>query len=71
MVLVVMFTYPRVGLIMSDLFYLKEVLEKSVELNGEKPLTNRWLLNIVKKSMQKKDSEVINLWEYGSDEDIY
>lgn len=71
MVLVVMFTYPRVGLIMSDLFYLKEVLEKSVELNGEKPLTNRWLLNIVKKSMKKRDSEAINLWEYGSDEDIY
>jgi len=25
-----------------------EIFEKSVERNGEKPLTNKWLLNILK-----------------------
>ena len=28
--------------------YLIEVLEESVKRNGEKPLTNKWLLNILK-----------------------
>jgi len=27
---------------------LISILEKSIEKNGEKPLTNKWLLNIVK-----------------------
>ena len=27
---------------------LIDILEKSVEKNGEKPLTNKWLLNILK-----------------------
>ena len=27
---------------------LIEILEQSVEKNGEKPLTNKWLLNILK-----------------------
>ena len=28
--------------------YLIEILEESVKKNGEKPLTNKWLLNILK-----------------------
>lgn len=28
--------------------YLIEMLEESVKKNGEKPLTNKWLLNILK-----------------------
>lgn len=35
--------------------YLIEILEASVEKNGEKPLTNKWLLNIIKKARQKKE----------------
>lgn len=37
--------------------YLIEILEESVNKNGEKPLTNKWLLNILKlvtKQMQIK-----------------
>ena len=33
---------------MGDLDYLIDILESSVEKHGEKPLTNKWLLNIVK-----------------------
>jgi hypothetical protein len=33
---------------MIDLIVLMEILERSVEKNGEKPLTNLWLLNILK-----------------------
>ncbi len=32
-----------------------KILELSVEKNGEKPLTNKWLLNIIKIAMSKKD----------------
>ena len=31
-----------------ELYILINILEKSVEKNGEKPLTNKWLLNILK-----------------------
>jgi hypothetical protein len=41
---------------MEDLLYnLIEALEASVKKNSEKPLTNLWLLNILK--MIKKDKE--------------
>lgn len=33
---------------MSEWDTLIEILEQSVERNGEKPLTNLWLLNILK-----------------------
>ena len=39
---------------------LIETLEKSVEKNGEKPLTNKWLLNILKqvnREVEKLDRE--------------
>ena len=29
------------------------ILEHSVEKNGEKPLTNKWLLNILKKANEE------------------
>jgi hypothetical protein len=37
--------------------YLIEMLEESVRKNGEKPLTNKWLLNILKKVVKKIDNE--------------
>lgn len=43
-----------------ELDILIETLEKSVEKNGEKPLTNLWLLNILKlveKQMEYDDRE--------------
>jgi hypothetical protein len=39
--------------------YLIEMLEESVKKNGEKPLTNKWLLNILKlvtKQIENKDA---------------
>lgn len=39
---------------------LIEILEKSIEKNGEKPLTNKWLLNILKqanKQIKRKEAE--------------
>lgn len=35
--------------------YLIDALTKSVEKNGEKPLTNRWLLNILKSVKRRED----------------
>lgn len=43
-----------------ELDVLIEILEKSVEKNGEKPLTNKWLLNILKqaeKQMEREENE--------------
>ena len=34
-----------------------DVLEKSVEKNGEKPLTNKWLLSILKQTQRKIEKE--------------
>ena len=50
---------------MSDLHFLITVLERSAEKNGEQPLTNQWLLNICKVAQKKKESEEIDLWEWG------
>jgi len=40
---------------MIELSILIEILEKSVEKNGEKPLTNLWLLNIMKMASREKE----------------
>ena len=40
-----------------ELEALIEILELSVEKNGERPLTNRWLLNICKVTMRKITEE--------------
>lgn len=50
---------------MIEISILIEILEKSVEKNGEKPLTNLWLLNIMKmasreKSDIDKEAELLN-----------
>lgn len=37
--------------------YIIELLEESVKKNGEKPLTNKWLLNILKKTTRDLDYE--------------
>ena len=36
---------------------LIEILEESVKKNGEKPLTNKWLLNILKMAEDAKEKE--------------
>ena len=36
---------------------LIEILEKSIEKNGEKPLTNLWLLNILKQADRQIEKE--------------
>jgi hypothetical protein len=38
-----------------DIETLIETLEKSVERNGEKPLTNKWLLNLVKQVKKSQE----------------
>ena len=40
---------------MIELSILIEILEKSVEKNGEKPLTNLWLLNIMKMASRERE----------------
>jgi hypothetical protein len=37
--------------------YLIEILESSVTKNGEKPLTNKWLLNILKMVRERIDKD--------------
>ena len=37
--------------------YLIEILEESVKKNGEKPLTNKWLLNILKLVNKQKEDD--------------
>jgi hypothetical protein len=54
---------------MEELEALIETLEKSVEKNGEKPLTNAWLLNILKvtiREMEMKDLKRSDS-DFGSD----
>lgn len=41
---------------MKDLYWLKRVLEVSVKRNGEKPLTNEYLLNIVKLAIKAEEA---------------
>lgn len=52
-----------------ELETLIEVLEESVKKNGEKPLTNKYLLNILKMVERKIDrAEEIDSWQdYGPD----
>jgi len=37
--------------------HLIKALEASVKLNGEKPLTNKWLLNVLKRVQREIDWE--------------
>lgn len=46
---------------MSGLHTLQRVLEASVRRNGEKPLTNEYLLNIVKMARRVEAKEAENL----------
>ena len=41
---------------------LIEILESSVKKHGEKPLTNKWLLNILKKAEKQQIGEEDNFW---------
>lgn len=53
---------------MSSMDTLIKVLEAGLEMHGEKPLTNKWLLNILKHT---RDSELKRdhlMWLDGPDE---
>ena len=45
---------------MSELQQLKYILQKSVERNWEKPLTNIWLLNMLKKLEKDYENDPMN-----------
>lgn len=45
---------------MSELRQLKNMLEQSVKKNWEKPLTNKWLLNILIKIEKNYESNPYN-----------
>ena len=40
-----------------ELQILIEILEKSIKKNGEKPLTNKWLFNILKQAVRQIEKE--------------
>jgi hypothetical protein len=40
-----------------------------VHRNGEKPLTNKWLLNICRLAKEKSEDDEIPLWEFTSLDD--
>lgn len=42
---------------------LISILEESVRRNGEKPLTNRWLLNILKMADRAEYINSVNKWQ--------
>lgn len=49
---------------MNEEFYvLQEILEASVEKNGEQPLTNKWLLNIINMLEKQIDREDEFVWK--------
>jgi hypothetical protein len=47
-----------------ELEELIKVLEISVQRNGEKPLTNKWLLNILKLTQKRLEQEEIAAENY-------
>lgn len=47
--------------------YLITILEKSVEKNGEIPLTNKYLLNITKMVKKNMSLDEANLYEMNPD----
>lgn len=49
---------------------LIEILEKSVEKNGEKPLTNKWLLNILKQTEKQVEQDKASADFYHFDPDF-
>lgn len=57
---------------MDDLDSLVRVLESSVERHGEKPLTNRWLLNIIKMSQRNQSRKSrMDDWDWVTWDDIF
>jgi len=49
--------------------YLIEILEQSVKKNGVKPLTNEWLLNILKLTREQieDDDNISSAYEFDPD----
>lgn len=49
---------------MENYSYLKEVLAESIKKNGEKPLTNKWLYNIInlaEKKIEEEENRIDNI----------
>jgi hypothetical protein len=56
---------------MDDLDYLEGILKSSYERHGEKPLTNRWLMNIVRMAIRNKERNAMtDDWDYLTIDDI-
>lgn len=60
---------------MEALEVLFQILQFSVAKHGEKPLTNTWLLHIVKLSLKTledraKEDDILEAW-YGQDSEIW
>lgn len=50
---------------------LIDILESSVEKHGEKPLTNRWLLNILRMAERRRISKAdYDSWDFLTMDDI-
>lgn len=54
-----------------ELEELIEVLEISVKKNGEKPLTNKYLLNILKLTQRRLNQEEIEAENYGLKQEYF
>ncbi len=48
---------------------LIEILTESVKRNGEKPLTNKWLLNILLMAERRENAIAEDIFEYQDDQD--
>lgn len=56
---------------MVDLDYVMGVLEDSVKKNGEKPLTNVWLLNIMRMAQRRAERDDLRGQIAGACGDIF
>lgn len=54
-----------------ELETLIEILEESVKRNGEKPLTNKWLLNILKMAQRKLEDDDFDVNEASAFHDFW
>lgn len=54
---------------MNSLPYIIEILEQSVSKHGEKPMTNQWLLNILKMADRKMEEDENSPYHYDPDWD--
>ena len=56
---------------MEDFDYLMEALEDSIKRHGEKPLTNVWLLNIMRMAQRRAERDDLSGQIAGACADIF